>query len=265
MLVSIIIPNYNYAEYLESCIKSVLNQTYQNFEIIIIDDCSTDNSLQVINKFLVDKRIRLIINGENKGVCHSRNIGFKNSKGCYICLLDPDDYWLPDKIEQQLKIMRTNNANLCFTDIDVLKVNSSIHRRKHFYKEYTYNSLLKRNYIPHSSLMMTKDIIQNVEYIPVSTNSNLIKWIMKICHIKSLIHEDYAFLLELFRTQTVRPSHIAESLVIYRLHNKNFSKSYAKKILSLYCIYRYREQYSTLLSIVYTLRVSFFAYLKNSL
>lgn len=265
MLVSIIIPNYNYAKYLESCIQSVLNQTYQSFEILIIDDCSTDNSIQIINKFLVDNRIKLLVNSENKGVCYNRNKGIEESKGEFICLLDPDDYWLPNKLEKQLNKMKEQGANLSFTDIDVLKNQEIIHTRKHYYRKYSYSTLLKRNFIPHSSLIINREILGDIKYKAVQPSSKFINWIMKTNHINGLIHEDYAFLLELYRTQSIKTSYIAEPLVVYRTHEKNFSKSYRKKLLSLYFIYRNREQFNFIVSCFYTIRISVLAFLKNKL
>lgn len=265
MLVSIIIPNYNYANFLEICILSVLNQTHQNFEVIIIDDCSSDNSLQIANKFVYDSRIKIFKNTQNYGVCYCRNKGIEESQGEYICFLDPDDYWLSSKLEKQLNAINTQNSNLSFTDIDVLKNQQIVHTRKHFYKKYNFNTLLKRNFIPHSSLMIKKETIGGLRYKTVQANSQYIDWLLKVSHINRLIHEDYAFLLELYRTRSIKSSYIAESLVVYRTHEKNFSKSYRKKFLSLFFIYKNYEKYSFLFSCFFTVRIMIFAFWKNKI
>ena len=109
-LVSIITPNWNCAKYICETIKSVQAQTYQNWEMIIVDDCSTDNSEEVVKPFLeLDKRIRFLKNGKNSGAAVSRNYALREAKGRWIAFLDSDDLWLPEKLEKQLKFMVQHN------------------------------------------------------------------------------------------------------------------------------------------------------------
>ena len=105
--VSVIIPTYNRDNYLYSAVKSVLNQTFEDFEIIVVDDASTDNTKQIIDKF-DDKRIRYIRHKENKGGSAARNTGIKLSKGKFIAFLDDDDLWMPSKLEKQLDHINKN-------------------------------------------------------------------------------------------------------------------------------------------------------------
>lgn len=106
-VVSVIIPTYNRVHLLRRAIQSVLNQTYQDFEIIIIDDGSIDNTEEVVKKFQEqDKRVRYIKHEENKGGSAARNTGIKNAKGKYIAFLDSDDEWLPTKLEKQIELFR---------------------------------------------------------------------------------------------------------------------------------------------------------------
>ena len=99
--VSVIIPVHNSSKYIQECINSVINQTYKNLEIIVIDDKSTDNSVEII-KSIRDKRIKSIELKENVGAALARNKGIELSTGDYICFLDSDDYWYHKKIEKQL-------------------------------------------------------------------------------------------------------------------------------------------------------------------
>lgn len=101
-LISIIIPAYNCEKYIEKCIDSILQQTYQNFELIIINDGSKDNTLKKISKYNYEARIT-IINIENKGVSNARNLGIENSKGDYICFIDSDDWVEKEYIETFIK------------------------------------------------------------------------------------------------------------------------------------------------------------------
>jgi len=104
-LVSVCIPVYNREEYIENTVNSVLGQTFQNFEIIIIDDGSTDNSILII-KSIQDSRIKLFQNGVNKGVVYSRNRYLEEASGNFIAMLDSDDIWAPNKLEKQLDFFK---------------------------------------------------------------------------------------------------------------------------------------------------------------
>lgn len=106
-LVSIITPTYNCARFLKETIQSVLNQTYQNWEMLIVDDCSTDNSEEVIKSFN-DYRIKYFCNEKNSGAAVSRNRALREAKGRWIAFLDSDDLWMPEKLEHQIRFMEEN-------------------------------------------------------------------------------------------------------------------------------------------------------------
>lgn len=108
-------PSYNTASYIGRSIQSVLDQTYPNWELIIVDDCSTDNTLEVIRSFQ-DDRIRLFQNPENSGAAVSRNRALREAKGRYIAFLDSDDIWYPQKLERQLQFMQSNGYGFTYTD-----------------------------------------------------------------------------------------------------------------------------------------------------
>ncbi len=110
-LISIIIPNYNNERYLSQCLENCINQTYKNIEIIIVDDCSTDNSLKLIESYIQkDNRIKLIINETNQKVSKTRDIGIRNSNGEWITTLDSDDFYYSDeKIEKEVDLLSKNN------------------------------------------------------------------------------------------------------------------------------------------------------------
>ena len=115
-LVSIIIPVYNASRFLEETINSIQEQTYSNWEAIFIDDCSSDNSYNLIKKYQKeDKRIKLIKNKTNSGAAVSRNNGINHAEGDYICFLDADDKWHPKKLEKQINFMQELNCEFSFT------------------------------------------------------------------------------------------------------------------------------------------------------
>ena len=104
---SVIIPTYNRARMVDRAIQSVLSQTYQDFEIIVVDDASTDNTQEVVKECMFrDKRVRYIKHEKNKGGSAARNTGIKNEHGEYVGFLDSDDEWLPTKLEKQIELFR---------------------------------------------------------------------------------------------------------------------------------------------------------------
>ena len=116
-LVSIITPTWNCAQYIGETIRSIQAQTYQNWELIISDDCSTDNTREVIAPYLQsDNRIKYICNDRNSGAAITRNNALKTAHGKWIAFLDSDDLWLPEKLERQLNIMATNNFAFSYTE-----------------------------------------------------------------------------------------------------------------------------------------------------
>lgn len=113
-LVSIIMPSYNTGGYIKNSIESVLAQTYENWELIIVDDCSTDDTDSIVGQFS-DKRIRYLKNEKNSGAAISRNYALREAKGRWIAFLDSDDLWLPEKLEKQIAFMKNNDYHFSYT------------------------------------------------------------------------------------------------------------------------------------------------------
>ena len=107
-LVSIIMPSYNTAAYIKQTINSVILQTYQQWELIIVDDCSTDNTDEIVASFLKDSRIRYMKNERNCGAAVSRNRAIREARGKWIAFLDSDDLWMSEKLEKQIACMKSN-------------------------------------------------------------------------------------------------------------------------------------------------------------
>ena len=117
-LVSIIMPSYNTANYIEASIESVRHQTYENWELIIVDDCSTDNTDEIVKPLLSDARIRYLKNEKNSGAAISRNRALREAKGKWIAFLDSDDLWLPEKLEEQVAFMEQNGYHFSYTNYE---------------------------------------------------------------------------------------------------------------------------------------------------
>ena len=122
-LVSIIMPSYNTGKYIAETIGSVFSQTYNNWEIIIVDDCSTDNTDEIVKLFLQDGRIRYYKNIKNSGAAFSRNRALREARGRWIAFLDSDDLWLPKKLENQISFMKKNNYHFSYTNYSEINYN----------------------------------------------------------------------------------------------------------------------------------------------
>lgn len=116
-LVSVIMPSYNTAPYIEETVQSVLNQTYKNWELIIVDDCSIDETDDILSKF-TDERIRIYKNEKNSGAAVSRNKALREARGRWIAFLDSDDLWSPNKLEKQIAFMKTNGYSFSYTNYE---------------------------------------------------------------------------------------------------------------------------------------------------
>jgi glycosyltransferase involved in cell wall biosynthesis len=123
-LVSIIMPSYNTGRFIKETIESVLAQSYPAWELIIVDDCSTDDTDDVVSQYLADKRIRYIKNDTNSGAAVSRNKALREAKGKWIAFLDSDDLWEKNKLENQIKFMEENNYCFSYTNYIEIDENS---------------------------------------------------------------------------------------------------------------------------------------------
>ena len=160
-LVSIIVPVYNAGKWIEDTILSVRSQTYMDWELILVDDGSTDNSVEEIRRFMTDgeDRIRLIDAGaKNCGAAHARNRGVEEAKGRYICYIDADDLWSPDKLEKQLAFMEENDAAFSFTGYEFADESGvGVQKIVRVPKTITYKQALKNTTIFTSTVMFDMD------------------------------------------------------------------------------------------------------------
>ena len=122
-LVSIVMPSYNTAKYIADSIQSVINQTYSNWELLIVDDCSTDNTEEIVASFN-DERIRFIKKDKNSGAADSRNVALRAAVGKWIAFLDSDDTWEREKLEKQIRFMENGNYHFSYTRYEEINEDS---------------------------------------------------------------------------------------------------------------------------------------------
>ncbi len=178
-LVSIITPSYNSEDFISETIKSVLSQTYQNWEMIIIDDCSNDGSVGLIKKNCEkDNRIILIEQKKNIGAGEARNIGLKKANGRYIAFLDSDDCWLPNKLEIQINFMKKHKSAISFTSYIVM--NELFTKEEYTInvpQKITYTGYLKNTIIGMSSSIIDKNIVGDINFLDIRTRQDTYLWI----------------------------------------------------------------------------------------
>ena len=164
IVVDVILPNYNKLSFLEESIKSVVGQTFKNWHMYIIDDCSTDGSLSVIKNFLTLPNITLIKLSKNMGPSFCRNYGMRISKSKYISFIDSDDTWKKDKLEKQIYFMEKNNFSFTYTDYTPFFQKGE----KKFYKKQTnlvetfnFNSFIRNSSINTTTMIIKRSILKS--------------------------------------------------------------------------------------------------------
>ena len=230
---SVIVTAYNCEKYILETLKSIDAQTFQDYETIIIDDCSKDNTKKIINNFIKKENWVLYSNDKNMGVVYSRNKAFDIAKGKYIAIIDGDDVWEKDKLEKQYEILKNNDIGLCYTSYSFIDEDSK--HKKYIYKtkkNATYKSLLKENYIGASTAVFKTEFVKKYKMDP------------------NVAHEDYYYWLTLLKNG-VKAQGIVEPLVKYRIHieGRSYNKFQAAK--DRFIIYRQHEKFSLIKSIVY--------------
>lgn len=179
-LVSIIMPSYNTAKYIEESINSVLKQTYTNWELIIVDDCSNDNTDEVVNG-IKDSRIKYLKNEVNSGAAISRNKALKEAKGKYIAFLDSDDLWKKDKLEKQIKFMKENNYYFSYTNYIEIDENGNPNGRKITGpKKITKSGMFNYCWPGCLTVMYNTEKIGLIQIEDIKKNNDYAMW-LKVC------------------------------------------------------------------------------------
>lgn len=159
-LVSIIMPAYNAAMYIADSINSVKAQTYQNWELLITEDCSTDETKAILASVTEnDDRIKVFYNEQNSGAAESRNRSLANANGRYIAFLDADDLWMPNKLEEQLAFMQLNSIAMCYTSYETIEADGRYRNTIHVPNKTNYKDFLKRPLTCCMSIMFDLDYV----------------------------------------------------------------------------------------------------------
>ena len=167
--VSVVIPTYNHGEYIKNCLQSVIEQTFSDWEAIVVNNFSEDNTIEIVNSFQ-DSRIRLI-NFKNNGIiAASRNHGIRHARGKYIAFIDSDDIWMPEKLEKQVNQMEANNETLLSYVLyswmfDDGTTKGIWPKPKNRFRGHIFKSLYLKYIIPNSGVMVRKEVFNQLGFL----------------------------------------------------------------------------------------------------
>ena len=238
-LVSIITPYYKKKKYIELTINSVLQQTYKNFELIIIYDDQNKEDLNLLkNLTKKDKRIKLYINKKNLGAGRSRNKGIKLCQGSLIAFLDADDLWTRNKLKKQIFFMKKNLVDISHTSYHIINSDNKIIGSRRA-KDMNHKLLLNSCDIGLSTVIIKKELITNkIKFANINTKEDYVLW------LKITLNNKKIFALK-------------NNLTKWRKLNDSLSASKIQKLYDGYLVYRKYMNFSLAKSFIYLLLLSF--------
>lgn len=224
-LVSIIMPCFNMASYISDSIKSVIAQTYPHWELLIVDDASTDDTVNIIESYAqFDARIRFAVKKQNSGIADTRNQCIQMACGQFLAFLDADDIWHPEKLEKQLKFMIEKNVGFSYSTYDWIdEEGKTLNKFINTIGNLDYETYLQNTIIGCSTVMVNKTITGEVVVPKFRTSEDTATWL----DILRKGHLAYA---------------IDEPLVSYRIRRKSASSNKIKAAADLWKVYRCHEK-----------------------
>ncbi|MBN8622527.1 MAG: glycosyltransferase [Flavobacteriales bacterium] len=243
--VSIITPCYNSSKFLQQTVDSVLNQTFTDWEWLITDDKSTDNSVEIIRK-VNDERIKLTVAEKNGGAGHARNLSLEKASGRFITFLDADDFWEPNFLEEMVSFMKKENAELAYSNYSRCDENL-IPKIDDFKadKNVSFNNLLKTCRLSLLSSMYDSQRVGK-EFFPEGSK-----------------REDHVMWLNLLKKIPVGKP-LPKTMAKYRMHASSISRKKTNIMLDQYLVYKDYMKFSTLKSMYYTANWAINGFMKYS-
>lgn len=245
-LVSVIMPSWNTASLIGESIRSVLAQTYENWELIIVDDCSTDDTDAVVASFS-DGRIRYFKNENNLGAAFTRNRALREARGEWIAFLDSDDLWMPEKLERQIAFMRENDCPLSYTEYE--KIDEAGNPLGVYVSgpvAVTRRKMYRYDYVGQLTMMYSAKVFGVIQIKDIKKNN------------------DYAIRLQLFKRDGTVCRLLKEDLALYRIRKVSISHDkFRKKLRSHYDLFRVCDERSAPVALFLACRNMLFGFLKK--
>ncbi|KZU06111.1 glycosyltransferase family 2 protein [Lactiplantibacillus plantarum] len=230
--VSIILPVYNSQKFICETINSVLSQSFKLFELLIINDASTDDTEKIIQSYN-DPRIVYKKFSRNRGVANARNYGINLAEGEFVAFIDSDDIWNSDKLQQQLQEMQAKCINFSYSNYELVNESGrTIKYIENLPKWNTYKSLLMTNSIPLLTVIIKKNLIKGNQFINIR-------------------HEDYATWLQILRKSDEKAWLFPEITAKYRVRDDSISSNKLKSLSWTWNVYRNSEHLSLIKSAYY--------------
>ena len=244
-LISIIMPSYNTERYIEETIQSVLAQSYKYWELIIVDDCSNDNTDDVVSQYLADERIHYMKNDINSGAAVSRNRALREARGRWIAFLDSDDLWEPSKLQKQIIFMKENDYHFSYTNyIEIDEESKVIGKSVTGPKRITKHGMYNYCWMGCLTVMYDADTVGLIQIADIKKNNDYAMW-LKVCKKAN------CYLLD-------------DMLARYRKRSGSISNhGYLKLIKWHYKLYRETDNKNLISSVVLTVRNLFFGVIKK--
>jgi teichuronic acid biosynthesis glycosyltransferase TuaG len=232
-LVSVIIPSFNSEKYISETIQSVQKQTYKNWEIILVDDASTDKTVTIINEIMIEEnRIQLFTLNTNSGTGMARNFALSKAKGRYISFLDADDVWKPQKLEKQIHFLQENNLPFTFSFYDCIDEDGNhLNKRIESPKKLSFRQLFFCNYVGNLTGIYDVDYFGKIAISSIRKRQDWMHWLTILKKIK-----------------TAQP--IPESLAFYRIRKDSISASKFDLLKHNFAVYRLFHGYNLVFSVL---------------
>ena len=230
--IDIILPNFNSSDYIRETIKSIIDQTFKNWKLIIVDDCSDKKTRTILKKFSKNKRIKIYWLKKNKGAGYCRNYALKKSKSPYLAFIDSDDIWKNDKLETQLRFMENNNYLFTYTNYETFGKKIKFISPA---KEYDFNKFVNDTSICTSTMIIKRNILKNTEFI----NSEICEdyffkcKILKICNAYCL--DDFLTKYRI-RNNSLQNSSLKNFYWIWKINREHNKFNFLKNFISLFFI-----------------------------
>ncbi|MBS9805479.1 glycosyltransferase family 2 protein [Bacillus cereus] len=245
--VSIITPSYNSLRFIGETITSVRSQSYENWEMLIVDDASTDNSVVIIKEMIEeDSRIRLVSLKENVGAAKARNLAIQEARGRYIAFLDSDDIWLPHKLKTQLLFMEETNAAFSYTSYSLIdESGNGLNRDVNVPESIDYHYLAGNTIIGCLTVMIDRDKIPYVEMPSIQPEDTAL-WL-------NLLHEGY------------EAKGVQQVLAKYRIVTNSVSRNKIRAAFRYWKLLREQERLNSVQTFYYFSKYAYHAYRKNKI
>ena len=238
MKVSIILPNFNSSKFIKQTLKSIISQTYKNWELIIVDDNSNDKTKKILLKYKKYRKIKIIFLKKNKGQGFCRNLAIKKSKSDYLAFIDSDDIWKKTKLQKQILFMTRNNFDFTFTNYVTFSDISAKINYINPPQKFNYLSFIKNTSIGTSTMMIKRKIVKGIKFLDV-----------KIC-------EDYYFKCKILKKVKIAYC-LGQYLTRYRIRQNSLQSNKIKNVSAIWKINKLFNKLNVLENLISVISISY--------